>query len=167
MKKLKTLLAGGACKGSTTVPFGERPPVDRKNIGPLTRYYLETALSLSYPFHEIRDISERSLQQAIRDTVSFYWQNASILESLWEDPFLEYTEHNTGEDFWMSRNGIEGGFLKHAQWDDPEDSPWDLLHQSAFMSFGPRTVILHEKSSHRLGTKKGRIDIVWQGWDGT
>lgn len=140
MKKLDSLLASGACKGSTTIPFVERPAVDRNNLGPFVRGYCNRALA-DLPFHDLEDIAEYALQQMIRDCVAFYWRNRKILEPLWGDPFVEYTEKQTGKDLFESRNN-EPGFMKQVDpFEDNDDFAWDALHASA-IGFG--TWVLQE-----------------------
>lgn len=108
MKKLNKLLNSGACKGSSSIPFDERPSVDRRNLGPFVRGYVERMLE-DFPFYDLSDIDEPTLQQIVRDCVGFYWRNRKILE----DPFTDYDENEIGACFYASRNALRGGFMTH------------------------------------------------------
>lgn len=151
MKKLDSLLASGAMKDSTTVPFAMRPKVDRKNMGPMVRGYVNAILE-GYPFNDIDDVTERALQQMIRDCVGFYWRYRAVFEQVWNDPFGEYGERQAGRDFWLSRNKHRGFIANSDPFDD--DEIWDILESGA-IGFGPFAVML---------TNDGEIDADFGGW---
>lgn len=143
MKKYNTLLASGACKDSSTTPIDERPEVDRKNLGPFVRGYVNAILA-QFPLNDLGDITERALQQIIRDCVGFYWRNRKLFEPLWNDPFGEYSEKESGVDFYYSRNGLSGGYISHSDPFDDTDLTWECLEASA-IGCGPFMLYLNDE----------------------
>jgi hypothetical protein len=121
--------------------FADRPPINRKKLGPFLRSYATVAIA-PFPDARIKHITEATLQQMARDCMSFYWRHAQLLEDIWADPFIDfnYGQTEAGRDFWLSRNAgsLMAGFGDKVDLfsDEVDDENWFALHRGAW-GYGP------------------------------